>query len=171
MDTDRFNVEQSYIEIIRELIRFQQQIVQQIKETKSAEVIKKLKESQKQNEDYIRLCHEQKEFSGRNAETVLIKTLEISKGIMTSRAELEQEVKSPLNEKNLGMSELSPEKIEEHKELYTRGWEKFTYRQLPAEEKLKLLEKVSHESEDMLSAARMRIQERQLAEMQKESKE
>ena len=54
------------------------------------------------------------------------------------------------------MSQLSDEKIKEYQELYTRGWEKQTYRPLPPEEKLELIKKISDEADDLLHKARIR---------------
>lgn len=109
------------------------------------------------NEQYIKLCLEMKDMAGRHDETVLINALEISKVEHAARGELGDQVNSPLNEKTMKSGPLSPEKIKEHKELYTKGWEKFTYRELPVKQKLKIAEDISKESDDLLKKARLRV--------------
>ena len=98
-----------------------------------------------------------KELTGRHEETILIKTLEISKGDHQARGELEIQCTSPINEKNIGIGTIGPEIVEKHKDLYTKGWEKFTYRPLPAEEKEALIKKVSEEADELLAKARAKV--------------
>ena len=73
----------------------------------------------------------------RQEEVALIKTLGISKSKHTQRADLEIEVNSPMTEKNLGSGDPPPpELIEHYKEVFTKGWENFTYRELTHEQKM-----------------------------------
>lgn len=88
MDTARFEIEQVFVEVIRELIFVQEKLVQRIKDTNDAELIEKLKTEKDLNEAYIKLIAEQKDLTGRHEETVLTKTLEITKGDHAARAEL-----------------------------------------------------------------------------------
>lgn len=123
--------------------------------------MEQLKEKSELNDAYIRLLSEQKELSGRNAETVLLKNLEISKGKHAERAELALKVEAPfVNKDDETINPVAPEKQEYYRELYTRGWEKFTYRELPAAEKLLVQQKVSEEADQALAKARVKTQQR-----------
>ena len=100
----------------------------------------------------------------------MIKALEITKGDHAARAELARSVTSPLNEKNLGENPPTAEKVNYYQELYTRGWEKFTYRELPKEEKLEIARAVSQEADGLLQKARLRAQQRAIERLEKEKK-
>ena len=150
MEKNRYNLEQPYIEVIRELIKLQQEVAHNIKVTKSLEVVKQLKGQSELNQAYIDLCNEQKELAGRHGETVLVKALEITKGEHAARADLEVKVMSPFNERNLIAKTPDQAKIDEYRELYTKGWKNFTYRLLDPAEKLKIVQAISQEADDVL---------------------
>jgi len=92
---------------------------------------------------------------------VLLKNLEISKGKHAERAELALKVEAPFVSKDEEtINPVAPEKQEYYRELYTRGWEKYTYRELSAEEKLLVQHKISEEADQALAKARVKTQQR-----------
>lgn len=67
----------------------------------------------------------------------------MSKGDHAGLAELELKVQSPLNSDKLDPLPITTKQEDEYRDLYTRGWEKFTYRALPKEERLIIAKNVS----------------------------
>lgn len=88
MDSDRFAIEQPFILVTREFIKLQQELAQRMKLTKSVKVLEDLKGESQMNQDYVDLIMKAKDLTGRHEETVLVKTLEITKGDHQARATL-----------------------------------------------------------------------------------
>lgn len=84
----------------------------------------------------------------------------MSKADHAGHAELEIEVQSPLNHEKLDPAPISAEKEKNYQDLYTQGWEKFTYRALPKEERLRIAKKVSDQADLVLKKARVNAQQR-----------
>ena len=68
------------------------------------------------------------------------------------------------------MTEPSSEQVNYYRELYTRGWEKFTFRELPKEEKLEIARAVSQECDEVLNKARMRAKLKAIEKLEKDKK-
>ena len=75
-------------------------------------------------------------------------------------------VNSPIGEDKLDPNPLPPEKVEEYRELYTRGWEKHAYRELSKEQKLEIAKQVSEEADRVLKQARINAHQRVIDKLQ-----
>lgn len=98
----------------------------------------------------------------------LIQKLKMSKADHAAHAELEIKVQSPLNFDKLDPAPVPAEKVEEFRDLYTKGWEKFTYRTLPQEQRLENARKISRQCDLVLKKARVNAQFRILDKLQAE---